>query len=352
MMSLRHPSRKALQAAATVNTSLTPALSALSISSPNTPNGLPIVQRRSAWFDNWFGGSNKNKKENKNARSTPKNTDVNSVKGRAAIRDQFTSTSTLDDTSIFSSKLDAATKDGKTKAPVALKMARGGSLLKEHTWRGTDPDPRSRVRWERKQVMRMVKRDLDIYGKETKEERIKRTERSMQYLADKQLPTSTKKLVHLARQVAGKTVDEAIVQMQFSKKMMAKEILMVLERGKGRAIVERGMGLGHTTGEGFKRSMKYTSRDGKWVETRDPTRIYIDQAWVTKGPPRGYLPDYRARGRTNKIIRPQAKINFIFKEEKTRIREYREKQEKKARQGPWLHLPDRPVTAQRPYYSW
>lgn len=43
---------------------------------------------------------------------------------------------------------------------------------------------------------------------------------------------------------------------------------------------------------------------------------------------------------------------MILKEEKTRIREHKERQEKKHRQGPWVHLPDRPITAQRQYYSW
>lgn len=43
---------------------------------------------------------------------------------------------------------------------------------------------------------------------------------------------------------------------------------------------------------------------------------------------------------------------MVIKEEKTRIREHEERQAKKARQGPWVHLPNRPVTAQRPYYSW
>jgi hypothetical protein len=45
-------------------------------------------------------------------------------------------------------------------------------------------------------------------------------------------------------------------------------------------------------------------------------------------------------------------ITVILKEEKTRIREAAEREAKKLRQGPWVHLPDRPVTGQRQWYSW
>lgn len=45
-------------------------------------------------------------------------------------------------------------------------------------------------------------------------------------------------------------------------------------------------------------------------------------------------------------------ISFILKEERTRIREYDEARAKELRQGPWVHLPNRPITAQRPYYTW
>lgn len=45
-------------------------------------------------------------------------------------------------------------------------------------------------------------------------------------------------------------------------------------------------------------------------------------------------------------------ISFVLKEERTRIREYDEARAKEARQGPWVHLPNRPITAQRPYYTW
>jgi hypothetical protein len=45
-------------------------------------------------------------------------------------------------------------------------------------------------------------------------------------------------------------------------------------------------------------------------------------------------------------------INFVLKEEKTRIREHQEREAKAYRKGPWIPHPDRPVTAQRQHYSW
>lgn len=43
---------------------------------------------------------------------------------------------------------------------------------------------------------------------------------------------------------------------------------------------------------------------------------------------------------------------MVLKEEKTRIREYEEREEAKRRRGPWVHLPDRKIYGQRPYYTW
>jgi hypothetical protein len=45
-------------------------------------------------------------------------------------------------------------------------------------------------------------------------------------------------------------------------------------------------------------------------------------------------------------------ISFRLKEEKTRIRIHDEKKVKERQRAPWVHLPDRPVHGQRPYYSW
>lgn len=101
-----------------------------------------------------------------------------------------------------------------------------------------DPQPRQRRRWERKMIMMSIKRR----GRLSKTEMIKRTER--QSLTKSEMwQTSMKKLAPLARQIAGKPLREAIVQMQFSKKKFSKPILEQLQQAELTAIVERGMGL-------------------------------------------------------------------------------------------------------------
>lgn len=185
----------------------------------------------------------------------------------------------------------------------------GASLLAPHMRAAVDPDPKSRRRWQRKMVIRNVTRALDVKGKETREERIKRTEREQESRSS-WLATSTKKLVHLARQVSGKTLEDAMIQMRFSKKKYAKEVLYELKLARDKAVVERGMGLGKINGEFKPGETEPTKvrdiRHGKWVEIEDPTRLYVHEAWVNRGPWRGKKPNYRARGRTDLIQMPQA----------------------------------------------
>lgn len=258
----------------------------------------------------------------------------------------------------------------------------GASLVREHLARAVDPDPRSRVRWERKMVIRQVQRGTNPYSSEPRAERIARTERQLTSKSPF-LATSTKKLVHLAHQIQGKTVAEALLQMRFSKKKMAREVRYQLELARDLAVAERGMGLGESAAaaEGEVResedskTIEIRTKDGKWVKVDDPTRMYVAEAWVNRGPWRSKLLDYRARGRTFVKQRPSTSelhtsptvnqlalslcltvvfpgISIVLKEEKTRIREHAEREAKKLRQGPWVHLPDRPVTAQRQWYSW
>ena len=197
--------------------------------------------------------------------------------------------------------------------------------MREHLARAVDPDPRSRVRWERKMLIRQVHRGTDPFSREPRAAVIARTERRLTSKSP-WLATSTKKLVHLAHQIQGKTVSEALVQMRFSKKKMAQEVRYQLEVARDLAVVERGMGLGRAAaaaaaaaaaggGEGADealgikgsadgKTVEIQTKDGKWVKVNDPTSMYIAEAWVNRGPLRGKIPDYRARGRMNIKKRP------------------------------------------------
>ncbi|KAL7623569.1 39S ribosomal protein L22, mitochondrial [Parahypoxylon ruwenzoriense] len=222
-----------------------------------------------------------------------------------------------------------------------------GTQLREHMEMAEDPDPRWRVRFLKKKVMQMVRSG----GRLTREQRIRQSEKE-HTSASPSLPTSTKKLMFLSRQIAGKTVDEAITQMRFSKKKMAREVKWQLEDARYKAIAAHGMGLGAADSKLLDKPRKIQTKDGQWMQVVDPTRLYVDQSWVTKGPTRGIRIHYRARGRMSRMRRPTASISVVLKEEKTRIRQHDERVDKQARKAPWVHLPNRPVTAQRPYYSW
>ncbi|KAK4098385.1 ribosomal protein L22 [Parathielavia hyrcaniae] len=371
-MSLSVPSRRLLRGASalaatpttittttTTTSSLLPALQSLSL----TSNGPFVASARSIHTtspNHWFWNRNKSKTDSpleeqmrggtKDAREALAKSVSSRVEGPAIFEDE-----TKDTASRAGSSRDAETGRPMTRA--------GASLVREHLARAADPDPRSRVRWERKMLVRQVRRGTDPFSREPRAERIARTERQLTSKSPV-LPTSTKKLVKLAHQIQGKTVDEALVQMRFSKKKMAQEVRYQLEVARDLAVVERGMGLGEKTktrtddsaasaaAAGADKPVEIKTKDGKWIKIDDPTRMYVAEAWVNRGPWRGVVPDYRARGRMYIKRKPSTSISIVLKEEKTRLREAAEREAKKLRQGPWVHLPDRPVTAQRQWYSW
>lgn len=214
------------------------------------------------------------------------------------------------------------------------------------------PHPDRRARWERKMVIRSVKNR----GQLSREEIIHQTERELQSRSHF-FKTSVKKLGPLARQVAGKKVEDAILQMTYSKKKAARDVRLFLEQARNEAIVSRGMGLGKSSGEGEGQGegeVEIKLKDGKAYTVRDPTAIYIDQAWVNRGP-YGVDYDHRARGQINRLRPPHTALAVVLKEEKTRVREWQDRTEKALRERKeklWVQMPDRRVTAQSQYYSW
>jgi ribosomal protein L22 len=196
-----------------------------------------------------------------------------------------------------------------------------------------DPDQTARRRLERKFVIAGVKR----HGRLTKAQKLLRTERQSLYKSHF-LPTSTKKLQKVVNQIAGKTVSEALVQLRFSKKKVARDVIKGLEIAQNEAIAGRGMGLAgeesavsrwnkqreatdagkpkdiwdYKTSEEdgdvhvkkpkvpFFKETTIEMKDGSKKVVRDPSEIYIDQAWV--GPGESWKsPEFRARGAINML---------------------------------------------------
>ncbi|KAI8964279.1 ribosomal protein L22 [Daldinia sp. FL1419] len=302
----------------------------------------PRIQRRNAWF-NWGSAS---------SAKSPFAQELSRRERERIIAEknmQRTQGSSIFDEEIQDTEKAQREELNNLADPQLNKPSiSSGTKVKEHMERAENPDPRWRVRFLKKKVMQMV-RDGD--KPLTRDQRARLTEKE-HTSSSTALPTSTKKLMFLSQQIVGKTVDDAITQMRFSKKKMAREVKWQLEEARDRAIVAHGMGLGATDGKTFDKPRKIQTKDGRWLEVQDPTTLYVDQSWVTKGPWRGVRIQYHARSRMSQMWRPTAGISVVLKEEKTRIRQHDERVEKQARKRPWVHLPNRPVTAQRPYYSW
>lgn len=205
-----------------------------------------------------------------------------------------------------------------------------------------DPAPNARKALERKLVIASVKR----HGRMTKAQKILRTERQSLFKSQL-LPTSAKKLQKVINQISGKTVTEALVQLRFSKKKVARDVIKGLEIAQNEAIVGRGMGLqgeekavnrwlkqreGTDAGKvrdlwdyktsdadaAAKPKVKAARagvttvelKDGSKKVVRDPSEIYIDQAWVGRGQS-WKSPEFRARGQVNYLTH-RTTSTYIF----------------------------------------
>ncbi|KAK1825596.1 ribosomal protein L22/L17 [Podospora conica] len=371
-MSLSLPSRRLLRSASTLPTTL-PTSRSLS-TTPTRPwfwnkKSSPAADLPAGPFGESLTGSAAD-------RAAVKERLKSASKRRQELQDDFqrATTERLQTPAMFDDVVDSPSKQpSPDDEAAAAEQQQAGAFpprdpdapwnttqVREQYARAVDPDPRSRVRWERKMVIRRVRAGTDAFSREPREARLKRTERESR-TASPWLPTSVKKLVKLARQVAGKPVDEALTQMRYSKKKMAAEVRVELEKAMELAVVARGMGLGAAASgaaaaadKGGKKPVatRIKTKDGKWIDVVDPTKMYIAQAFVNRGPWRFRRLAPQSRGRQHVHYSPATSINFVLKEEKTRIREHQEREAKAYRKGPWIPLPDRPVTAQRQHYSW
>ena len=257
-----------------------------------------------------------------------------------------------------------------------------------------DPRPGARARWQRK----MVIREIRGRGRMSKTVKLARTERS--HLSKSEFfKTSVKKLFPLANQITGKPLSEAMVQMRFSKKKAAQDVLRHLEYARDQAVVMKGMGLGKVQAkaqaqpqqaEGEKvvdgqeakegqvpvqeeEKLLVEDKKGKKRVVTDRTAMYVDESWVGRGS-YGYGADYRARGQVNRLRLPYTSmsmilpgihefestwiltsilgISVVLKEEATRIRQAQDRETKRQKKKVWVPLPDRPITAQRQYPLW
>lgn len=257
------------------------------------------MQRRNKWAASLFKGWGKPKnKDAIVANSDPVTGQLDDPKNREQFLERSMYSGVQDN--IFQDEIETVSKTQTEATPGA---GEAEQKTKENMALIVDPDPRSRICWQRKKVIQMVRRN----GRLTKEERVRMSERELLHKSEF-MATSVKKLVMLARQIAGKPVDDAILQMKWSKKKFSAEVRYYLEEARDMAVAQRGMGLGQVNGETLTTPRKIQDLEGKWIEVTDPTRMYVAQSWVGRGPWRGKKIDYKGRGRMGIIRHPSTSM--------------------------------------------
>ncbi|KAF2675295.1 ribosomal protein L22 [Microthyrium microscopicum] len=245
----------------------------------------------------------------------------------------------------------------KASSPVALSaedaaiqaLTKDGERDVDLLRRRLDMDPETRFKAEYRRTVKMMRRGWTI----TREQHIKRSERQVR-MKSPWLKTSTKKLGLIARQLQGKTVDEALLQLRFSKKRTAGEVARHLEHTRDMAVVKWGMGLGQvegTAGEPMNIRVNNGTKLGRKKLITDRTEIFVESATVGRGPMQKE-PEFRARGKTNILKHRWSCIIFVLKEEISRIRQHEDKMRLAAQKKPRIPLPDKPIPQQRQYVLW
>ncbi|KAJ8595963.1 ribosomal protein L22 [Rhizopogon salebrosus TDB-379] len=101
---------------------------------------------------------------------------------------------------------------------------------------------------------------------------------------------SHRKLNMLGRQISGKPIDHAIVQMQFSEKRASKRIKSMLATAKLHATAYKNM---------------------------NASKLVVAEAWVTKGPKQLKRLEPRGRGKFGIRVHPDSRMHVILREGKT-----------------------------------
>ncbi|KAI0322441.1 mitochondrial 50S ribosomal protein L22 [Amylostereum chailletii] len=101
---------------------------------------------------------------------------------------------------------------------------------------------------------------------------------------------SHRKLNKLGRQISGKPIDSAILQMTFSEKRASKRIRSMLVVAKSHAVMK---GL-------------------------DEKKLIVSESWVTKGPRSHKRFEPRGRGKYGIRVHPDSRMSVVLKEGKTR----------------------------------
>ncbi|KAM6495892.1 mitochondrial 50S ribosomal protein L22 [Amanita muscaria] len=138
---------------------------------------------------------------------------------------------------------------------------------------------------------------------------------------------SHRKLNMLGRQISGKPIDYAILQMQFSEKRASTRILNMLATARDHA-----------------------ARYKKLNESK----LVVAEAWVTKGAKRSKRLEPKGRGRYGIRIRPSARMHVVLKEGKTVEEKKAEEKKRKLKKivSASLVTENRPIRVPGATWAW
>ncbi|EPQ59232.1 mitochondrial 50S ribosomal protein L22, partial [Gloeophyllum trabeum ATCC 11539] len=138
---------------------------------------------------------------------------------------------------------------------------------------------------------------------------------------------SHRKLNKLGQQIAGKPIDWAIMQMEFSEKRASKRIKSMLVTAKHHASL-------------------YKSLDDK--------KLVVAEAWVTKGPRSQKRIDIKGRGRFGIKVHPDSRMHVVLKEGETWAEKAEKERQRKLKRivSAGLVREDVPLRNPRPMWAW
>ncbi|KIO12951.1 hypothetical protein M404DRAFT_993922 [Pisolithus tinctorius Marx 270] len=131
----------------------------------------------------------------------------------------------------------------------------------------------------------------------------------------------------LGRQISGKPIDHAIMQMQFSEKRASNRIMSMLATAKLHATVYKNM---------------------------DPSKLVVSEAWVTKGENRLKRLEPRGRGKFGIRVHPDSRLHVILRPGKTYDQVVKEQRERRLKRivSAGLVREDVPLRNPASFWQW
>ena len=157
---------------------------------------------------------------------------------------------------------------------------------------------------------------------------------------------SHRKLNMLGRQISGKPIDHAILQMQFSEKRASTRIMNMLATARDHASRYKRLQEGKLViGKSYSQSIYLGNLY---------TMFFTAEAWVTKGPRPPTRIEPRGRGHYGTRTHPNSKLTVVLKEGKTIEQQKDEAKKRKLKRivSAAITREDKPIRNPSPTWGW